>query len=261
MQISTIILTFRWPILAKSLRSERAWSGSSTSGLIAPTSWCMKWPPASGNPSGDRGARGDVAMRFKQITLENLCERVVVGHVGPSSKYRDPAGVPFLMGKNIGPGLLKLKRLERVSRAFHEREVKSQLHPGDIVVVRIGESGQAALIPEDIPEANCSGLVIIKKPLEMVHPPYLIHYLNSPLGRAASLREAKGSTRSTLNTSSISQASIPLPPLGEQRRIAAILDRADQVVCFQREAVSIQATFSRCLFVDLFGDPRSMPRI
>jgi type I restriction enzyme S subunit len=198
-------------------------------------------------------------MRWPQVPLSDLCQDIVVGHVGPSSKHRDSSGIPFLMGKNIGPGCLKLDCLERVSRSFHEREKKSQLRPGDIVVVRIGQSGQAALIPEDFDEANCSGLVVIKRPIENVHAPYLVYYLNSPQGRSASLREAKGSTRSTLNTSSVSKALIPLPPLEEQRRIAAILDKAGHLNRLSTLFDSLKHQAGESLYLSLFGDPIANP--
>jgi len=198
-------------------------------------------------------------MSHPQVPLSDLCQDIVVGHVGPSSKHRDSDGIPFLMGKNIGPGYLKLDSLERVSRSFHEREKKSQLRPGDIVVVRIGQSGQAALIPQGFDEANCSGLVVIKKPRESVYAPYLVYYLNSPQGRSASLREAKGSTRSTLNTSSVSKALIPLPPLEEQRRIAAILDKADSIQRLSIKRESIWPKLARALFHEMFGGINSNP--
>jgi type I restriction enzyme S subunit len=198
-------------------------------------------------------------MSHPQVPLSDLCQDIVVGHVGPSSKHRDSDGIPFLMGKNIGPGYLKLDSLERVSRSFHEREKKSQLRPGDIVVVRIGQSGQAALIPQGFDEANCSGLVVIKKPRESVYAPYLVYYLNSPQGRSASLREAKGSTRSTLNTSSVSKALIPLPPLEEQRRIAAILDKAENINSLLKAQNAVAESFMQSAFIDLFGNPKEEP--
>ena len=69
--------------------------------------------------------------------IRDVCADVNVGHVGTSSDVRDPRGISFLMGKYVGPGFLKLKALERVTTSFHISQKKSQLHEGDIVVVRI----------------------------------------------------------------------------------------------------------------------------
>jgi type I restriction enzyme S subunit len=168
------------------------------------------------------------------------------------------------MGKNVGNGYLKLHDLERVTPAFHQRERKSQLAAGDVVVVRIGNSGQAALVPASLGEANCSGLVVLKQPTK-VDASYLVHFLNSPEGRKRSLAEAKGSTRQTLNTKVIATAEIPLPPLAEQRRIAEVLDRAETLLTKRRAALAQLDILTQSIFLDMFGDiernARGMPRM
>lgn len=168
--------------------------------------------------------------------LRSLCEDVNVGHVGPSSMHRDPKGISFLMGKNVGTGVIYTDNLERVTESFHRSQPKSRLRSGDIVVVRIGKSGQAAKIPENFGEANCSGLVIIKQPCGL-HPDFLVYYLNSPAGRSFSLSQARGTTRLTLNTSSVAETVVPVPPLAEQQRIVGVLDKAfDSIATAQAHA-------------------------
>ena len=48
-----------------------------------------------------------------------------------------------------------------------------------------------------------------------------------------------------------------LPPISEQRRIAAILDKADEVRAKRRAALETLETLSQATFVDMFGDPVS----
>ena len=49
----------------------------------------------------------------------------------------------------------------------------------------------------------------------------------------------------------------PLPPLDEQRRIAAILDKADEVRSKRKAALETLETLSQAIFIEMFGDPRS----
>jgi type I restriction enzyme S subunit len=161
--------------------------------------------------------------------------------------HRDPDGVPFLMGKDVGPGFLISNDLDRVTEAFHRSQPKSQLRAGDVVVVRIGKSGQAAKVPESLGEANCSGLVIVKQPTG-VNVDFLVYYLNSPLGRQQSVSQARGSTRLTLNTGSVAEMPVPVPPRAEQRRIVAVLDEAFASVATARANTEQNLRNARALY-------------
>ena len=155
--------------------------------------------------------------------IQSIATNVVVGFVGTSKTHYRDSGVPFLTGKNIKSGKIDLRKIDYITNEFHQKEKKSNLSPGDVVVVRIGRSGEAAVIPESLQDANCGGLVVIKKPLAIL-PELLSNYLNSPSAIISSQLEARGATRQTLNTKNIAEKKIPVPPLAEQTRIAAKLD-------------------------------------
>ena len=53
---------------------------------------------------------------------------------------------------------------------------------------------------------------------------------------------------------------IPLPPLKEQKRIAAILDKADAIRRKRQQAIKLTDDFLRSVFLDMFGDPVSNPK-
>lgn len=53
---------------------------------------------------------------------------------------------------------------------------------------------------------------------------------------------------------------IPLPPLPEQRRIAAILDKADAVRRKRQQTLDLADQFLRSAFLDMFGDPVTNPK-
>lgn len=52
---------------------------------------------------------------------------------------------------------------------------------------------------------------------------------------------------------------IPLPPLKEQKRIAAILDKADSLRRKRQQAIQLADQFLRAVFLDMFGDPVTNP--
>jgi type I restriction enzyme S subunit len=68
-----------------------------------------------------------------------------------------------------------------------------------------------------------------------------------------------GSTRAKLTKAGASGIQIPLPPLDEQKRIAAILDAADALRAKRRQSIAQLDALIQSTFLDLFGDPVTNP--
>lgn len=64
----------------------------------------------------------------------------------------------------------------------------------------------------------------------------------------------------TLNKAKLSEVKIPLPPLAEQRRIASILDQADDLRQKRQQAIEKLDQLLQATFIDMFGDPVSNPK-
>ena len=74
----------------------------------------------------------------------------------------------------------------------------------------------------------------------------------------ASMSGAAGQKR--VSTDVLKKFEIPLPPLPEQKRIAAILDKADAIRRKRRQAIQLADEFLRSVFLDMFGDPVTNPK-
>ena len=61
-------------------------------------------------------------------------------------------------------------------------------------------------------------------------------------------------------TSDLDELEIPLPPLDEQRRIAAILDKADALRRKRKRALDLLDSLTQSIFLEMFGDPVSNPK-
>lgn len=64
----------------------------------------------------------------------------------------------------------------------------------------------------------------------------------------------------TLNKAKLNEVKIPLPPLAEQRRIASILDQADELRQKRQQAIEKLDQLLQATFIDMFGDPVSNPK-
>lgn len=87
---------------------------------------------------------------------------------------------------------------------------------------------------------------------------YLYHFLPKALIKIHS--ETPAVTVKHLSVKGIKNIDIPLPPLAEQKRIAAILDKADNLRRKRQQAIQLADDFLRSVFLDMFGDPVTNPK-
>jgi len=67
-------------------------------------------------------------------------------------------------------------------------------------------------------------------------------------------------TIQNLSLSQVGGLQVPLPPLPEQRRIAAILDKADALKVKRLEAMAQLERLTQSIFIEMFGDPIANPK-
>lgn len=104
--------------------------------------------------------------------------------------------------------------------------------------------------------AFCVGIRPIKG---KVLASYLYHFLSSPNFRNWT-KSSSGANIKNIRISELADFEIPLPPLAEQKRIAAILDKADAIRRKRERAIQLADEFLRAVFIDMFGDPVTNPK-
>ena len=81
---------------------------------------------------------------------------------------------------------------------------------------------------------------------------FLVHALEKVSQKLVGDRAAMGMT---LNKTSLAEIQIPLPPLKEQRRIAAILDKATELEVLSMQQSRLLEDAEKHLFLEYFGSP------
>jgi type I restriction enzyme, S subunit len=87
----------------------------------------------------------------------------------------------------------------------------------------------------------------------LMHAQFLYQWLCFKRAYLESL--GNGATFKEVSKSIVSRIEIALPPLPEQRRIAAILDQAETLRTQRRTALALLDTLTQSIFLDMFGDP------
>jgi len=95
-----------------------------------------------------------------------------------------------------------------------------------------------------------------------VHPPFLRHFLTSDIFHKKFMNTTAGVGGSLVRArpTEVGNIEIPLPSLPEQKRIAAILDKADAIRRKRQQAIQLADDFLRAVFLDTFGDPVTNPK-
>ena len=151
----------------------------------------------------------------KETTIEAITECVKVGFVGTCEKYyTDNSGIPMLRTGNITNNGIDLSDLRFVTQEFHEKNKKSQIHEGDLLIARHGANGQANVYYG--PEAQCLNAVVIVPNYEITTSVYLAELINSPIVKEQIGRTLVGSTQHVINTKSIASLVVRIPNINTQ---------------------------------------------
>jgi type I restriction enzyme S subunit len=103
-------------------------------------------------------------------------------------------------------------------------------------------------------------LVPLRCDPEKLLPEYLAYYLRSPEFLGFANVVVAGAKMPRMVMGEFWKHQVPLPPLPEQHRIAAILDQADALRAKRREALAELDQLTQSIFIEMFGDPIENPK-
>ncbi|MBY5520222.1 restriction endonuclease subunit S [Rhizobium leguminosarum] len=163
------------------------------------------------------------------------------------------SGTPFVTPGELGSSV-PITSAER--NLTPEGSAAARVAPRDAVLVCcIGSLGKVGIAGSEVVTNQQINWIDFDR--EVVHPRYG-YYACSRLAPQM-IKMAPSTTVAILNKSSFSKLHIPLPPLDEQKRIAAILDKADQLRQKRRQAIALLDSLTQSIFLEMFGDPVSNP--
>ena len=140
-----------------------------------------------------------------------------------------PCKFPYLRVANVYANELRLNEIEHIGVADSELE-KLLVQRDDLLVVEGNGSpdqiGRVALWDGSIPNCVHQNHIIKVRFVDSSLPEWAMNWLLSPGGRQQ-IEQVSSSTSGlhTLSTGKVSRLPVPIPPLGEQYRIVAEVDR------------------------------------
>jgi type I restriction enzyme, S subunit len=156
---------------------------------------------------------------------------------------------------NVKGGLLNFETDRYTSQeefdAFNRR---LPLATGDVLLTIVGTIGRSAVVDDVSPLVFQRSVAVIRPRVDRLSSRYLYHVTQSAGFQTQLDRAANKSSQAGVYLGKLGDVKIPLPPLPEQRRIAAILDQADALRAKRREALAQLDSLTQSIFSEMFGE-------
>lgn len=178
---------------------------------------------------------GSVQLKSKRVTIKSVCETIKVGIViKPTQYYVEQGGVLAFRNANVRRNYIEDKDWAMISQEGHQKNLKSQVHIGDVLIARSGVNlGMAATVPQKYDGYNAIDVVIAVPKKEFILSQYLAQYTNSPYGLEIVRKNQHGAAQGHLNVKEYGNLPICLPTIPEQynllERIESRLSVCDSI--------------------------------
>jgi type I restriction enzyme S subunit len=165
-------------------------------------------------------------------------------------------GVPVISVREVGFGRLRVHHdTPRVDETVSSRMPEFLLNAGDIVFGRKGAVERSAQVqPDEDGYFLGSDGIRIRLNVEECDPKFISYQLQTTAHRSWMIQHAAGTTMPSLNEGIIRRIPIVLPPLAEQKAIAAVLGALDDKIELNRRMNATLEAMARALFQSWFVD-------
>ena len=163
-------------------------------------------------------------------SLDQVCVKITDGtHHSPQNSAEGDC--LYITSKNVREFRLDLENVTYIDKATHDEiYARCDVKLNDVLYVKDGaNTGLAAKNTIKEPFSLLSSVGVFR-PISSVNPDYLVAYLNSKATRDRMLSQIAGVAITRLTLSKLKISAIAVPPLAEQTRIVAEVERRLSVV-------------------------------
>jgi type I restriction enzyme S subunit len=198
-------------------------------------------------------------MSYDTLALGEACSVITDGtHYTPKAQEH---GRPFLTVKDMLDGCLDFENCSRISEGDFQDAIRNGCGPraGDVLFSKDGTVGKVHPFTLEEDCAVLSSIAILRPKTEILAQSYFAHFLRSEAFLRKALRNKTGSAIRRIILANLRNLEIPLPPLEEQRRIAAILDKAGNLRQHANGQLCQAKDLLASLFIETIGEPCQNP--
>ena len=199
--------------------------------------------------------KADDGSAFPVWEEKNIVElaKTSIGLVTSMTPYYVDKGVPLIRNNDIFQNKIRKEKLIRLDYEFDQLNKNRRLFTNDIVTVHTGNIGASAVIDEEL--NGCQGFATLNtriKNQNEISSSFLCWYYNSTRNIKYALSMATGDGRSNYNLKDFNKATIPVPSLPEQTKIAAFLTAVDNKIEQVGKQLDESKQFKKALLQQMF---------
>ena len=162
--------------------------------------------------------------------------------------------IPWITGADI------LGTVVNSARSFITEEgiknsATNRVPSGTVLLVTRTSVGKVAVAGMEL--CYSQDITALKPDLSKLDVAYLVQFLR--FKESYLKRQSRGATIKGVTKAVLESLEIPLPPIAQQKRIAAILDRAEELRSLRRQALGALDAIAQSIFLEMFGNPTDNP--
>lgn len=187
----------------------------------------LKWA-FEGKLTNENVVDGELPEGWKWVKLGEVASLITKG---ASPKWQginyvdDTSQVLFITSENVRENWIDISSPKYLESSFNQKQKRSILQKGDVLLNIVGASiGRASIYNLDF-VANINQAVSVIRLKENVNEKFVCYFLNSNKAMSYYNFSKVDVARANLSLSDVSNIPIPLPPLSEQHRIVAEIER------------------------------------
>lgn len=188
-------------------------------------------------------------------SLGNLCQFLNGGTPSKSQAHFFEGEIPWITSADITGPIVTSARTFITEHAISASST-TRVPAGTVLLVTRTGVGKVAITGMDLCFSQDITALILDS--ARIDSGYLVHFLRTK--QDYFLRMSRGATIKGVTRDVVSKLELPLPSLPEQRRIAAILDKADALRVKRGESLVQLDHLAQSIFLDVFGDPATNPK-
>jgi type I restriction enzyme S subunit len=151
--------------------------------------------------------------------LGDVVARLTNGYVGPTRSIYHDSGVPYLLARHVRDNRLAFDGRTFITNEFNQKNKKSILSTGDVLLVQSGHIGHSAVVTAEHEGHNCHAMIVIT-PLDGAFSGQFLSLFFNSSGMKKKFQEIRsGSTVPHLTCGEVRELMIPLPDLTTQQRV------------------------------------------